>query len=197
MAAKYAIPPPEQFLGMSCLVVGVGPKGDTSMAARVSIVDYRGHVIMDTYIQPMMHVTDYRTAVNGIEARHLSAANARPFAEVQHDVANCIHGKVIVGYTLWNDLSVLGIPHPAVATRDVALYRPFRTALQMNQVIGLPTLMWRLMRRRVQEGALDSVENARAAMDLYRSHASEWESVVSKGQWPTEMPPDTFSRCYI
>ena len=41
---------------------------------RVSVVDYRGHVIMDTHIQPMMPVTDYRTAVSGIEARHLSAS---------------------------------------------------------------------------------------------------------------------------
>ena len=108
----------------------------------------------------------------------------------------------------------------------------------MTQVVGFPTLMWRLMRRRVQEGTLDSVrpvsfvsiprqnttltelhtsfrmsplmpmlllagrpdtlqvENARAAMDLYRSHANEWESVIATGRWPSEIPPDTFSRCY-
>ena len=47
---------------------------------------------------------------------------------------------------------VLGIRHAAVATRDVALYQPFRNALRStNHVIGLPTLMWQLMRRRVQE----------------------------------------------
>lgn len=45
-----------------------------------------------------------------------------------------------------------------LATRDVALYMPFRNALQSpNQVIGLQTLMWHLMRRRVQAGLLDSV----------------------------------------
>ncbi|KAI0703565.1 hypothetical protein BC835DRAFT_1404068 [Cytidiella melzeri] len=196
MPAKYSIPSPDQFLSVSCLVVGVGTGGGTSMVARVSVVNYRGHVVMDTYVQPLMHVTDYRTAITGIEPRHLSSANARPFAEVQQDVANLLREKVVVGYTLWNDLSVLGVPHPGVATRDVALYRPFRTALQSNQVIGLPTLMWRLMRRRVQEGTLDSVENARAALDLYRSQASEWETVISMGRWPAELPPDTFSRCY-
>ena len=122
---------------------------------------------------------------------------------------------------------VLGIPHPAVNTRDVALYRPFRNALQTSSLVGLPTLMWRLMGRRVQEGAHDSVrsplryrcrleadyspvlllaltslfidnqlENARAALDLYRSNSGEWENVVSTGRWPSEIPPDTFSRCY-
>ncbi len=153
MTAKF--PTPDQFLGISCLVVGVGPRGDTSMAAyvltatscsvpehsirsnlipipcscrRVSIVDYRGNVLMDEYIQPMMRVTDYRTAMNGIEAHHLAArkyshswprgheyvahhehetctAHARPFPDVQRDVANYIRNKIIVGYTLWNDLS--------------------------------------------------------------------------------------------
>ena len=96
---------------------------------------------------------------------------------MQQHVANLLRGKIIVGYALWNDLSgvflsrvcnsatnvhgmsyaVLGVPHPAVATRDVALYQPFRNALQSTQMIGLQTLMWRLMRRRVQEGKHDSV----------------------------------------
>ncbi|KAI0345254.1 hypothetical protein BDW22DRAFT_1326253 [Trametopsis cervina] len=195
--SKYPIPTPDQFVGLSCLVVGGGAGGGTPIVARVSIVNYRGHTIVDTYVQPTASVTDYRTSTTGIEAHHLSPSNARPFVEVQRDVANLLRGKVIVGYTLWNDLSVLGIPHPAVATRDVALYRPFRNALQMpHQHIGLPTLMWRLMRRRVQEGAVDSLENARASMDLYRSHAVEWEGAISGGQWPTQIPPDTFSRCY-
>ena len=55
-------------------------------------------------------------------------------------------------------ISVLGIPHPAVNTRDVALYQPFRNALRSpNQVIGLQTLTWHLMRRRCQDGQLDPV----------------------------------------
>ena len=41
------------------------------------------------------------------------------------------------------------------------------------------------------------LENARAALDLYRSHASEWEKAVSEGHWPAHLPPSTFSRCYL
>ena len=46
---------------------------------------------------------------------------------------------------------MLGIPHPAVNTRDVALYQPFRNALQSTQLVGLATLTWRLMCRRIQD----------------------------------------------
>lgn len=114
--------------------------------------------------------------------------------------------------------SVLGIRHPAVATRDVALYQPFRNALRSpNHVVGLQTLMWHLMRRRVQENHVCPVrpsplcsrggtgvlrkwcgqlENARASLDLYRSYSNEWEGAISTGQWPSHLPPSTFSRCY-
>lgn len=117
---------------------------------------------------------------------------------------------------------VLGVPHPAVNTRDVGLYQPFRNALRSsNQLVRLPTLTFHLMGRRCQEGQQNPVryttngeradtyvcildvccanqlENARAALDLYRSHANEWEISIREGQWPSALPPSTFSRCYL
>lgn len=60
---------------------------------------------------------------------------------------------------------VLGIPHPAVSTRDVALYVPFRNALRLpNQNIGLQTLTWQLMSRRIQDGHQNPVS------DLHVTH---------------------------
>ncbi|KAL5535483.1 hypothetical protein ACEPAF_3577 [Sanghuangporus sanghuang] len=190
--------PDNTFLALGTICVGVGHGGSTSMVARVSLVNYRGTVILDVYVQPTMDVTDYRTSTTGIEAKHLLPDSAMPFNTVQSIVAEHIKGKVLVGHSLWHDLSVLGIPHPAVATRDVALYMPFRNALQSpNQVVGLQTLVWHLMRRRIQYGKLDSVENARAALDLYRSDATNWESTVATGKWPCALPPSTYSRCYL
>lgn len=168
------------------------------MLARVSISDYRGNVVFDCYVAPTVPITDYRTSTTAIEPGHLHSPSAYKFSQVQQHVANLIRDKVVVGHSLWNDLSVLGIPHPAVNTRDVALYQPFRNALRSpNQVIGLQTLTWHLMRRRCQDGQLDPLENARAALDLYRSHATEWEKAISDGHWPSALPPSTFSRCYL
>ncbi|KAH8102556.1 hypothetical protein BXZ70DRAFT_999382 [Cristinia sonorae] len=190
-------PAPAQIIGLACVVVGVGPGGSTSMLARVAVVDYRGQTLLDSYVQPTMQVSDYRTSTTGIEAGHLAPGSAMRFQDVQARVADLMKGKTVVGHSLWLDLSVLGIPHPAVATRDVALYQPFRNALRSpNQVVGLQTLMWRLMNRRAQDDKQCPLEKARAAVDLYRSHATEWEDHVSKGQWPCQLPPSTFSRCY-
>ncbi|KAG1758329.1 hypothetical protein EDD22DRAFT_981468 [Suillus occidentalis] len=162
----YPVPSSDKILALSCTNVGVGPGGTTAMLARVSVVDYKGQVILDTYVSPTMQVSDYRTA---------TTADTPAFTQVQQHVADLIKGKVLVGHSLWNDLSVLGIPHPAVATRDVALYQPFRN------VFGPP----------------NQVENARAALDLYRTVSSEWEGAIAIGNWPSCLPPSTFSRCYL
>ncbi|KAF8905500.1 hypothetical protein CPB84DRAFT_1814134 [Gymnopilus junonius] len=204
-------PPPsiERFLSLSCTNVGVGPGGTTNLLARIAIVDYRGTTVFDKYVQPTTTVTDYRTATTGITAAHLSSGkslsmahvyhpDAWTFSTIQNYVSNFFRGKILVGHSLWNDLAVLGLPHAAVDTRDVALYQPFRNALRSpHQIIGLQTLAWQLMSRRCQEGQLHPIENARAALDLYRSDAEAWEASISNGNWPCALPPSTFSRCYL
>ena len=85
-----------RFLALGTVCCGVGPGGSTSMLAlvllffstayisyliyspafdyrrRVSLVNFRGTVVLDTYVCPTMPVTDYRTATTGIEAAHLN-----------------------------------------------------------------------------------------------------------------------------
>ncbi|KAJ3721484.1 ribonuclease H-like domain-containing protein [Lentinula raphanica] len=188
----------KQYYAISCINVGVGPGGTTSMLARIAIVDFRGNTILDTYVAPTMKACQYRTATTGIEPGHLSSKNAVAFNAVQQHVASIIKGHILVGHSIWNDLSVLGIPHPAVDTRDVALYQPFRNALRSpNHIVGLRTLSWQLMCRRCQESEQNPLENARAALDLYRSDAGNWEESIVRGSWPCALPPSTFSRCYL
>lgn len=143
MEAKYPIPSNDRILALSCSNVGVGPGGTTAMLAyvnsilrlarcyltrfvpsRVSIVDFRGNEILDTFVAPTMQVSDYRTTTTGIEASHLLASELTfsaaalidtdfitdvgdipTFDRVQQHVAELIKGKVIVGHSLWHDLS--------------------------------------------------------------------------------------------
>lgn len=58
-------------LAMDCEMVGVGPAGEDSIAARVSIVNQFGKCVYDKYVKPTQQVTDYRTAVSGIRPEHL------------------------------------------------------------------------------------------------------------------------------
>lgn len=53
-------------------MVGVGPQGDESMLARVSLVNQFGKCVYDKYVKPTQPVTDYRTAVSGIRPENLA-----------------------------------------------------------------------------------------------------------------------------
>jgi RNA exonuclease 4 len=110
-------------------------------------------------------VTDYRFAETGLNPACLS--NAPAFANVKQDVAHLIYNKIIVGYNIWDFLSVrlgqvtlvhsfvdnrcqvMGLKHPASHTRDVALFLPFRKSIGSKHSIPLPQLIQHFMNRRI------------------------------------------------
>ncbi|KAG8974537.1 hypothetical protein FRC05_007169 [Tulasnella sp. 425] len=126
------------------------------MLGRVSLVDRRGATLYDTFVKPTSNVESYREATTGLDSSYFEDAVA--FDVAQRAVVGWIRDKIVVGHRLWLDFQVLGISHPTVDTRDVGLYLPFRSALTTpNDVSGLPTLMWHLMRRKIREQFVDSV----------------------------------------
>ena len=51
-------------VALDCEMVGV--EGNDDALARVSIINYNGHVLMDKYVRPVKHITDFRTWVSGV-----------------------------------------------------------------------------------------------------------------------------------
>ena len=200
-------------------------------------------------------VSDFRTAQTGLTPQSLAggmyalhsqlysvlqSAELRPstapaFVDVQQHVATLIRGKIIIGYALWQFLSVrhfrlasmvvgpnpgrqvMGLSHPAIDTRDTALFLPFRRSLHVrsNAIVPLMTLVNRLMARefgvhgefpvrcmRVKGGymrwltMLRQTEEARASLDLFRSCEQVWEGIVSSGSWPCALPPEAYANCF-
>ncbi|KAJ1310232.1 hypothetical protein OPQ81_006974 [Rhizoctonia solani] len=187
-----------EVIALNTQYVGIGAGGSVPMLARLSFVDYRGHVVYDKFVIPGQPVVNYRTSSTGLQPQDLVGPDAVSFSDAQAMAAHLLRGRIVVGHSLWLDLQVLGVSHPACDTRDVGLYLPFRNALKTpNQVIGLQTLVWQLMRRKIQEHHHNPVENARAAMDLFRSHEADWQKTVSTGQWPCALPPSSYARCYL
>jgi hypothetical protein len=54
------------IVGMDCEMVGAGEDCEESMLERVSIVDYKGQLILDTFFSETEPVTDYRTEFSGV-----------------------------------------------------------------------------------------------------------------------------------
>ena len=114
-----------KYIAIDCEMVGVGPDPDNDSAlARVSIVNYHGHQLYDSFVLPKEPVTDYRTFVSGITPQLLESA--RTLNVVQADVARLLDGRILIGHSVRNDLDALLLGHPKRDIRDTSRYPGFR-----------------------------------------------------------------------
>lgn len=164
-------------VAMDCEMVGTGPGGRCSELARCSLLDYHGNVIYDKYIRPCQPVTDYRTRWSGIRKHHLQ--NAVPFSEARAEISEILKGKVVVGHALFNDFQALDFNHPCHMIRDTSSTRLLRrlAGYPVRRCISLKILASKLLDRKIQVGRSGhcSVEDARAALDLYKLVEGDWE----------------------
>ena len=167
-------------------MVGVGIEGSESALARVSLVNYHGHTILDAIVRPKERVVDYRTEFSGIRPSDMvhgaspiqsqplprhphswpSLRSARPFEEVQKEVADLLKDRILVGHAVHNDLKALLLSHPRPQTRDTQILahkhkvsRGRRPALRhlVKQELGLT----------IQGGEHSSVRLDRAGWRVY------------------------------
>ena len=171
---------PAKYIALDCEMVGTGPEPDKDSAlARVSVVNYHGHQVYDSYVQVKVRVTDYRTAVSGIEPKHLRLDVARPFKEVQNDLKILLDGRILVGHAVKNDLDVLALKHDKRYIRDTSKYSKFRElAMIPGRTPSLKILAEKLLGVEIQVGAHSSVEDARATMALFRLEKEGFDTEV-------------------
>jgi len=179
----------DMYFSLDCEMVGVGMDGLQSALARVSIVNWDNQIVLDTYVKVEEEVTDYRTFVSGIRAEDIESNSAMTLFEVQIAVGHILHGKILIGHGLVNDLSVIGtIHHPWCDIRDTATYVPY---MRKEHIEGrrnftlrprkLSDLVWANLGREIQVigHPHSSVEDAIAAMDLYKHERENWETLNS------------------
>ncbi|KAL0808879.1 hypothetical protein ABMA28_012549 [Loxostege sticticalis] len=165
-----------KFIAMDCEMVGVGYDGNDHMLARVSLVNKFGDCIYDKFVKAREEVIDYRTEVSGIRKEDM--LNGEDFTTVQKEVAEIIKGRILVGHSLKNDLSVLFLSHPKRNIRDTSRYKPFRKVTK-GSTPSLKRLAKEILGIDIQHGEHSSVEDARAAMQLYCTVAKKWEASMS------------------
>lgn len=64
-------------VALDCEMVQV--VGDNRSLARVSIVNFHGAVLLDTYVKQTQRVTDFVTRISGIRPRDLNGPNGEPW----------------------------------------------------------------------------------------------------------------------
>ncbi|KAL1406165.1 3'-5' exonuclease [Vanrija albida] len=179
---------PGNYIAVDCEMVGLGHLGSESALARVSLVNYHGHVLLDTFVQPRERVTDWRTWVSGVREKDIQ--DAPPFEEVQKKVADLVEGRILIGHAIENDMKVraaasstdaqaLLLSHPNPFVRDTQKCKQLREAAKTKRP-GLKKLVELELGLKIQAGSHSSVTDARATMALYRLHKPEWEASLRK-----------------
>uniref|UniRef100_A0ACB8F0R5 REX4, RNA exonuclease 4 n=1 Tax=Sphaerodactylus townsendi TaxID=933632 RepID=A0ACB8F0R5_9SAUR len=192
-------------VAMDCEMVGVGPKGEDSVVARVSLVNQFGKCVYDKYVKATEKVTDYRTAVSGIRPKNLKTGE--DFNVVQKEVADILRGRILVGHALQNDLKVLFLDHPKKRIRDTQRYKPFRQQVKSGRP-SLKLLCEKLLNVNVQRSEHSSItpsemvivtlkawvrmiqqqtQDAQAAMKLYMMEKKQWEASLKTPESKAEM----------
>lgn len=173
-----------KYIAIDCEMVGVGDGGYEHALARVSIVDFHGRQIYDSYVRPKEHVVDWRTRISGITPKHM--ATAREFEAVQLEVANLFQGRIIVGHDLRHDLDVLILDHPRKDIRDTARFSGFKK-YGHGPKPALRVLAREILGVEIQAGQHSSIEDARVAMLLFRKYKPAFD-VEHAARYPEPVP---------
>ncbi|TVY31800.1 RNA exonuclease [Lachnellula occidentalis] len=161
-----------KYVGIDCEMVGVGGEEDRSVLARVSVVNFHGTQVYDSFVKPKEFVTDWRTHVSGVSPKSMVAA--REFEEVQVEIAKILQDRVVIGHAVKNDLGVLMLSHPKRDIRDTSRFSGFRK-YSAGRVPSLKKLAKELLGVDIQGGEHSSIEDARATMLLFRRHKSAFD----------------------
>lgn len=167
-----------RYVACDCEMVGVGSEGRKSALARVSLTDWNGQVILDTFVKCPSRVTDFRTWVSGVTAKDLQSDKAMDEKACRQKVAALLRGKILVGHSLKNDLDALLLQHPKQDIRDTAKHRAFqRLGNNKWRPRKLKDLAFQHLGLKIQEKgqAHDSVDDARATMEVFKVGRGPWE----------------------
>lgn len=173
-----------KYVGLDCEMVGVGGDEDRSVLARVSIVNFHGTQIYDSFVKPKEFVTDWRTHVSGVSPKNM--ATARSFEDVQVEVAAVLKERILVGHAIKNDLEALMIGHPKRDIRDTSRFSGFRK-YSAGKTPSLKKLAKEILGVEIQGGEHSSIEDARATMLLFRRHKSAFD-IEHASRFPTHTP---------
>jgi len=166
-----------KYVAMDCEMVGVGEEEDRSALARVSIVNFYGTQVYDSFVRPKEFVTDWRTHVSGVSLKNM--ATARSFDKVQNEVAELLKDRILVGHAIKHDLEVMMLGHPKRDIRDTSRFSGFRK-YSAGKTPSLKKLAKEVLGVEIQKGQHSSIEDARATMLLFRRHKQAFDAEIAR-----------------
>jgi RNA exonuclease 4 len=178
------------YFSLQCDLVGI--RHGASAVARVTLLNWEYQVVLDTFVQVPVPVTDYRQT--GITPLDLYGnPQAMSFAQARQAVERNLRGKILIGHGVDAHLVALGLTHPCCDVRDTA--SRFVPPHELDPITGKPVtkgisdLSLEILKRPISEDKRQQpLQNCTAALELYKTFRSEWEQDLIQKARPAEVP---------
>ncbi|KAM7509921.1 hypothetical protein LguiB_008796 [Lonicera macranthoides] len=138
-----------RVVALACKMVGGGSDGSLDLCARVCLTDEYQNIIFQSYVKPLMPVTNYRYETTGIRPDLLR--DAMPLKQVQRKIQDFLcngepmwkirpqggRARILVGHGLDHDLQSLELDSNnlisnEIAYRDTAKYPPLMKTSKLS-----------------------------------------------------------------
>lgn len=131
----------------------------------VSVVNLRGDLVYQAYIQPIFSIIDYNTRFSGITPEILAKSSVLTLSTVQRELMSFIDSEtILVGHAIHNDLRALRFQHEKIVDTSVLFEHPRGQPYRLS----LKSLVERELKRSAQseETGHSSYEDSRDCIDL-------------------------------
>jgi RNA exonuclease 1 len=140
---------------------------DVYSLARISIVDWSGATILDSYVLPSLPIKNYFTQYSGITPSHLENITTT-LLDIQSTLLRlCTPSTLLLGHSLESDLLALKFTHPHIIDTSLIYPHPRGPPLRSS----LKYLANKYLKREIQSAGANghnSVEDALAVLDLVK-----------------------------
>jgi len=155
-----------QILAIDCEMVKTA--NDPLALARVSVVDWNGTAVMDELVKPEESVIDYVTFYSGITEDMLKPVTTT-IGDIQERLLDIVTPQtILIGHSLESDLKALKFVHPFIIDTVLQYPHPRGPPLKSSLSFLAQRYLEKEMQRDKVKGGHDSIEDARAALDLIK-----------------------------
>ena len=158
---------------------------DVYSLARISVVDWSGTTILDSFIKPSLPIKNYYTQYSGITPEILANVTVG-LADIQSKLLKLFTpSTVLLGHSLESDLNAMKLTHPFIVDTSLIYPHPRGPPLRF----ALKFLTQKYLHREIQSALSNkghnSVEDAIAVLDLVKlkcEKGPKWGTSEASGE---------------